>query len=162
VTPSPTITLSPTETLTPTPEVNRFFENSASVQFSYVHPVNWQKSLVVGKIYGWRGPDKSTLYFQDLGDAKTAKEAADYWVSLMLQGSEYEITSEGPFQTNANLDAYKVVSKVSNEASESPQYIVMYYFQEKGTLIQATFVRNWDIHQDFDAMIDQLMATFRF
>ena len=182
ITPSPTNTLTPTATpsptatftctptftssptLSPTPEANRFFETATEVPFifSYIHPDNWAKRHAVGNITGWRGPDRTTLSFQYLGSPYTsAQDAAKYWTILMFQGSEYEIISEGQFQTNVNQDAYKVAVKTIFDDGET-RYAVEYYFVKNGFLINSGYSRIWAFHQNFDEMIDQLMATFRF
>jgi len=82
----------------------------------------------------------------------------------MWQGTEYEITSEGQFQTNVSVDAYKVVvkAKIKYGGTYLTSYSVEYYFVKNGYVIQAGYSRIWDFHQNFDVMIDQLMVTFRF
>ena len=110
--PEPTFTFTPepshTPTLQPTAEPNRYFETGASILFSYLPPEKWTKKPMVGKIIGWIGPDKAMLTFQDLGDSQSAQGASTYWTPLMMQMTQYEILSEGAFQTTTGLDAYKV------------------------------------------------------
>jgi hypothetical protein len=158
---TPTAIDTPTPTISPTPEPNRFFERSSAVHFSYIPPTGWIKRPVVGKIYGWKTIDSTLLSFQDLGTANTSEDAARNWTKLLYAGSEYELITEEPFTTNANIDAYKVVGKVKFKGSEKIYYTVDYYFQAKTFIVQAGYSRNWELQQDFDAMIDQLMATFR-
>ena len=143
--------------------VNRFVDKTTNIHFSYNPPENWERTIMVDPMYGYRYLDDTTLSFQFLGNNyPSAKEGSDAWIELMLKGSEYETISSENFKTNSNTDAYKIVDKVKFTNREDYLLFTFYYFQENGTLIQASFDRKWDFHQDLDEMIDQSMSTFQF
>lgn len=153
----------PTPTVSPTPDPNRYTEQSATPKFSYVPPEKWTNRNMIGDIDGWVGPNEMRISFQTLGNGSDAKMASKEWIDRLLQGSQYEILSEGPFITYAGVDAYKTELKVNfTQSPDKVYHFVEYFFLYKGSIVEAGFSRNFSDNSDYDAIIDQMMTTFQF
>jgi hypothetical protein len=143
-------------------EKDRFIETAAVTEFSYIPPAGWNKvpPSDTELLTSWLEPSESCLlhFFA----AKLDGSAEQYALaSLELKKAELhaEVISQGKFVNYAGLDAYKVVMAYSSEGSNLQ--VTQYFFQNRGYLVIATYIRGYHERKDQDPVVDVSMETLR-
>jgi hypothetical protein len=156
----------PTRTVTGPPGMDRFIETAGLVPFSYVPPQGWTLVPDSGSVLtSWTGPVQQAdiacaLLFNLEASDKTAEESAAEVLAPLQGQQDTEIVSQGRFQTNSGLDAYKVV--IINNSPEYNILMMVYFFHDNGYVIMAGYMRLKESNADQDAIIEQSMKTMRF
>jgi hypothetical protein len=156
----------PTKTGPTDLQPNRFTETAGLTKFSYVPPPGWKQVPASGSnLTSWEGPGPkgsmaSMLLFYVEKTDKSSAEAGKELASSLATANGVKIISQGRFNNNAGLDAYKMVIVMSNQG-ENIQ-VVFYFFQKNGFLIEAGFMRLLEQNKDLDAIVDQCLETLQY
>ncbi len=149
-------------TAMPTPsEKDRFIETAGLTRFSYVPPAGWNKVLASDtELTEWLEPlECCLLHFLVAKLDISAEQFALASLPAKKEELHAEVISQGKFSNHAGLDAYKVVMAYSSEGSS--KQVVEYYFQSRGYLIIAIYVRGYHEGKDQDPSVDASMQTLR-
>ena len=92
----------------------------------------------------------------DLSTAEAAKEMLD----SLTPGGGVKILSQGKFFSDAGLDAYKAVIVISSQGQNLQ--LTVYFFQKRGFLIEAVYLRLAELNKEQDSIVDQSLKTVQY
>ncbi len=161
-TPTPTLTptQTPTDTLTPTPD-NRFYEKGGDIEFSYIPPTNWRKSVGSSGLTQWEGKGTTLLTFivqessQDAASAGVMMEA-----TLKTALSSFVVTNEDVFSPDSGLDAYRFAFTANYQGIAV--FGELFIFSGSGFLVEGLYLRPDSSDETQDALVFDSMITMRF
>ncbi len=144
-------------------EKDRFVETAGATLFSYIPPPGWNQMPPSGEelMTSWMEPSECCLlhFFSAVLDIP-AEQYALTSLELKKEQLQAEVISQGKFENEAGLDAYKVVMAYSYSEGINQQ-VTQYFFQSRGFLIVATYIRGYHERKDLDPVVDVSMRTLR-
>ena len=87
-------------------------------------------------------------------------EAAKKMLDSLTPGGGVKILSQGKFISDAGLDAYKVVIVMSSQGQNLQ--LAVYFFQKRGFLIEAVYLRLAELNKEQDSIVDQSLKTVQY
>jgi hypothetical protein len=145
---------------------NRFTESAGITKFSYIPPLGWKKvPASKSSLTSWNGPMQTggvacmLIFNVEQSDLSTA-EAANEMLDSLTPGGGVKILSQGMFISDTGLDAYKVVIVISSQGQNLQ--LAVYFFQKRGFLIQAVYLRLAELNKEQDSIVDQSLKTVQY
>ena len=157
---TPTPTKTPTRTSTPTPD-NRFYETGGEINFSYVPPTDWKKSIDTNGLYEWQGTGNTGLTFliqASSTDASTEGGVMETTMESTFPG--YQLVDDGAFSPASGLDSFRFAFTAPFQASNF--YFEWFIFSGNGYLVEALYIRTDSANEDQDALVTDSMMTVQF
>jgi hypothetical protein len=159
-TPTQTPTKTPTNTLTPTPD-NRFYEKGGAIEYSYIPPTGWRKSMGADGLYEWQGKGDTILTFniqEDSMDAAAAGALMENTLKSALTG--FVLVDEGVFSPDSGLDSYRF--SFTADFQGVTVYGELYAFSGSDYLVEGLYLRSDVSNQNQDPLVKESLLTMRF
>jgi hypothetical protein len=159
-TPTSTPTKTPTNTLTPTPD-NRFYEKGGAIEYSYIPPTGWRKSMGADGLYEWQGKGDTILTFniqESSMDAATAGALMENTLKSAL--TKFVLVDEGVFSPDSGLDSYRF--SFNADFQGVTVYGELYAFSGSDYLVEGLYLRSDVSNQNQDPLVKESLLTMRF
>jgi hypothetical protein len=146
--------------LTPTPD-NRFYETGGEINFSYVPPTDWKKSIDTNGLYEWQGTGNTGLTFliqASSTDASTEGGVMETTMESTFPG--YQLVDEGAFSPDSGLDSFRFAFTAPFQGSNL--YFEWFIFSGNGYLVETLYIRTDGAYEDQDALVTDSMMTMQF